>query len=210
MLDIGAMRTWVQHWPQGGWTDADVIARYRTALLTGLALVRSCFKPQVNFAEHQVIGLGARVVKHGPFPLLGWLSASRSNKALVLEALLALAGATTAIRLLPFRFLGCSLVQMRAESTGLIQPNGSGSHDNALGRLTPGLTGFPGGLSAFSADWRCVGCCGADTFAALCTMALHESGGKLARARLGQRGRVRAHGRREAQHFSCLATFPTQ
>jgi asparagine synthase (glutamine-hydrolysing) len=37
MLDAGAMRTWVQHWPQGGWTDADVIARYRTALLTGLA-----------------------------------------------------------------------------------------------------------------------------------------------------------------------------
>jgi asparagine synthase (glutamine-hydrolysing) len=37
LLDLKAMRLWVEEWPRGGWEDQRVTARYRTALLIGLA-----------------------------------------------------------------------------------------------------------------------------------------------------------------------------
>ncbi|HEX8467807.1 MAG TPA: asparagine synthase-related protein [Allosphingosinicella sp.] len=37
LLDLDAMRQWVRDWPEGGWHDARVTARYRNALLVGLS-----------------------------------------------------------------------------------------------------------------------------------------------------------------------------
>jgi asparagine synthase (glutamine-hydrolysing) len=37
LLDLNAMRRWILEWPTGGWEDARIMARYRTALLVGLS-----------------------------------------------------------------------------------------------------------------------------------------------------------------------------
>ncbi|MDB5692730.1 MAG: asparagine synthase [Alphaproteobacteria bacterium] len=37
IVDVGLLRTLVRDWPEGGWSDPRVIARYRVALLTGLS-----------------------------------------------------------------------------------------------------------------------------------------------------------------------------
>ena len=37
IIDVGALRTWVADWPQGGWEQPQVMARYRGALLGALS-----------------------------------------------------------------------------------------------------------------------------------------------------------------------------
>ena len=37
IIDVGALRTWVADWPQDGWEQPQVMARYRGALLGALS-----------------------------------------------------------------------------------------------------------------------------------------------------------------------------
>lgn len=39
-LDAGAMRRWIEDWPEGGWNDRAVVDRYRVALLRGISAGR--------------------------------------------------------------------------------------------------------------------------------------------------------------------------